>query len=196
MLDLPKKLLIADKDTSLLTVLSQHFSQLGYEVRSAEGECSALLEIEKELPDVFLSDLNMGGIPGEQFLLMVRRMFPSIRVIAMSGAHSGSRVPLGVAADAFFGKGSSLHLLPMAVDAMTRPGRSTIRLSVESLFGFQFFESIPSHSGSVGPAFPPLRSIAAFAPQGSDGSEHSQGQKKLPGNLQKANSGHDERDVP
>jgi DNA-binding NtrC family response regulator len=160
MLDMPKNLLIVDDDISILTVLSQHFSELGYSVRSSKGGSSALSEIEMELPDILLSDLNMPGIPAVQFLLTVRRMFPSIRVVAMSGAYSGSGVPLAVAADAFYQKGSSLYLLAQAVNAMTRPNRSTIRLAMEDLFGFQFFESIPFHPSTEGSAFPPERSIA------------------------------------
>ena len=129
MLDMPKNLLIVDDDSSILTALSQHFSELGYSVRSSKDGSSALSEIEMELPDILLSDLNMPGIPAIQFLLTVRRMFPSIRVVAMSGAYSGGDVPPAVAADAFYGKGSSLHLLTQAVNAMTRPGRSTIARS-------------------------------------------------------------------
>src|SRR5580692_9131062 len=102
MLNRPKKLLIVDDDLVIRTGLSQHFSELGYCVRSAKDESSALLEIEKGLPDILLSDLNMPGISSIQFLLKVRRMFPSIRAVAMSDDYSGSRVPPGIAADAFY----------------------------------------------------------------------------------------------
>jgi CheY-like chemotaxis protein len=196
MLDIPNRLLIVDDDVSIRAVLSQHFSELGYCVRSAEDGSSALAEIEKELPDILLSDLNMPGIPGVQFLLMVRRMFPSIRVVAMSGAYSGSRVPHGVAADAFYEKGSSLNLLTEAVDAMTRPGRSTIRLSIENLLGFQFFESIPSHPCTGGLACPPERSIAFFVPQGSEWLEQSQLQEELLSIRPEAIAGRDDGDRP
>ncbi len=145
MLDMPKKLLIVDDDISILTVLSQHFAELGYCVRSAEDGLSALSEIKNELPDILLSDLNMAGISGVQFLLIVRRMFPSIRVAAMSGAYSGNDVPPGVAADAFYEKGSRLHLLTQVVDTMTRPGCSTMRLGTEDLLRFRVRGKIPSH---------------------------------------------------
>src|ERR1700685_1331568 len=78
---------------------------------------------------------------------IVRRKFPSIRVIAMSGAFSESFIPPGIAADAFYEKDSSLHLLTQVVYAMTQPDRSTIRLATNDLFGFQVFENIPSHPG-------------------------------------------------
>jgi len=180
------KLLIVDDDVSSLAVLSARFSELRYCVRSAHGGSSALSEIEKELPDILLSDLNMPGIPGVQFLLMVRRMFPSIRVVAMSRADSGSRVPRGVAADVFYEKGSSLHLLTQAVDAMTQPGRSTIRLAAEDLFGFKVFENIPSHSGTGQLARSSGRSMAFLLPQRSERLEQSQEQEAIPSSRQEA----------
>jgi CheY-like chemotaxis protein len=124
MLDKPKRLMIVDDDVMILSVLPQCFSELGYYVRAVESGSSALSEIERELPDILLSDLNMPGIPGTEFLLMVRRIFPSIRVVAMSGAFSGTRVPAGIAADAFYEKGSSLCLLTRAIAFATQPPRT------------------------------------------------------------------------
>ena len=179
MLYMPEKLLIADDDISILTVLSQHFSELGCCVRSAEDGPSALSEIEKEPPDILLSDLQMPGIPVTQVLVNVRQNFPSIRVVAMSDAHSGSRVPPGVAADAFYEKGSSLHLLTQAVDAMTRPGRLTIRLGTEDLFGFTVYEKIPSHPDTRQSVHSAEHSIVFLVRQRSEGLEQSQGQEEL-----------------
>ncbi len=167
MLDMPKKLLIVDDDPSILTMLSLYFSELGYCVRSAEDGSSALSEIEKEHPDILLSDIHMPGISGILFLLIVRQNFPSIQVVAMSGAYSGSRVPPGVAADAFYEKGSSLDLLTQAVDAVTQPGRSTIRLSTEDLVGFLVFESTSSHFGTGNFVHSTERSIASLVPHAS-----------------------------
>jgi CheY-like chemotaxis protein len=180
MLYMPKKVLIADNDISILSVLPRHFSELGYSVRSAEDGSSALSEIEKELPDILLSDLKMPGIPGTPFLVTVRQNFPSIRVVAMSGVHSGSRVPRGVAADAFYEKGSSLHLLTETVDAMTRPGRLTIRLATEDWFGFTVFEKIPSHPDTGQLVHSAEHTIAFLVPQRSEGLKQSQRKEELP----------------
>jgi hypothetical protein len=55
-----------------------------------------------------ISDLNMPQMSGFEFLSVVRRRFPEISVIAMSGAYeSGDDVPGGVIADAFYAKGHS-----------------------------------------------------------------------------------------
>jgi len=48
---------------------------------------------------------------GFELLSVVRRRFPAIRTIAMSGSFSGDEVPSGVAADGFYQKGSSIVAL-------------------------------------------------------------------------------------
>jgi CheY-like chemotaxis protein len=148
MFDKPVKLLVVDDDVSIRASLSELFSEIGYGLRFAEDGASALLEIRQDLPDILLSDLNMPGMSGLEFLLTVRRRFPSIRVVAMSGGFSGNCVPPGVAADVFYQKGTGPALLIESVDAVTRPERPTKRLSMEDLFGFQVYETIPPHPGS------------------------------------------------
>ena len=165
MLDKSAKLLIVDEDASIRTSLSLIFSELGYRVRTGGNGFSALSEIRNDIPDVLLSDLNMGRLSGLKLLMVVRHRFPSIRVIAMGGVFSGNRVPHGVAADALYQKGAGPVRLIEAVDAMTRSDRSTKRMSIEDLFGFQTLEAIPPH-----PGFEPWlqvseRSLAFLLPQ-------------------------------
>lgn len=84
----------------------------GFRVREAEDGFGALAEIKTETPDVLISDLDMPAMSGFELLSIVRRCFPAIGVIAMSGAYSGEAVPEGVAADAFYAKGEgSIGLL-------------------------------------------------------------------------------------
>jgi CheY-like chemotaxis protein len=104
-------LLVVDDELIIRTTLSLVLMELGYCVRTAEDGISALSEIQKEVPDLLVSDLNMPGMSGFELLLSVRRMFPAILTIAMSGAFQGNEVPSGVAADAFYQKGSSLASL-------------------------------------------------------------------------------------
>jgi CheY-like chemotaxis protein len=87
-------------------------------VRSAEDGFSALRELREEIPDILLSDLNMPGMCGFELLRVVRRRFPTIQVIAMSGAFSGNEVPSGVAADAFYQKGSSMGALLRIIESL------------------------------------------------------------------------------
>ena len=89
-------------------------------MRSAEDGSSALLEIRQEVPDITLSDLKHAAY----VRFRIRRRFSAIRVIAMSGAFSFDDIPPGLAADAFYEKGSKLSLLLQIVHAMTSEERS------------------------------------------------------------------------
>lgn len=78
----------------------------GYEVSTALNGFDALLQLRHSVPDVITSDLNMPLMSGFEFLSVVRRRFPCISVIAISGAFDlAEQVPGGVIADAFYAKG-------------------------------------------------------------------------------------------
>jgi DNA-binding NtrC family response regulator len=110
--------LIVDDDELLRVSLSQILGCSGYSVRSADGAIAALSEIGQDIPHILLSDLNMPGLSGFELLSIVRRRFPGIHVIAMSGAYSGDGVPPGVAADAFYEKGRGVRALMQIVDGI------------------------------------------------------------------------------
>jgi CheY-like chemotaxis protein len=107
----PAKLLIVDDEPLLRESMMHVLTEIGYRVRVAEDGFSALREIREQMPDFLVSDLNMPGMSGFELLAVVRRRFPAIRSIAMSGAFSGNEVPSGVAADAYYAKGSSIGAL-------------------------------------------------------------------------------------
>jgi CheY-like chemotaxis protein len=116
-------LLIVDDDHLLRKTLVAILAGCGYGVRSAEDGFSALAELRNGTPDIILSDLNMPGMSGFELLSVVRRRFPGIQVIAMSAAYSGALVPLGVAAEAFYEKGTNVAALLRVVQAMRLPER-------------------------------------------------------------------------
>ena len=118
-----ERLLIVDDEPSIRESMSSTLAEIGYKVRAAEDGLSALIEIRKEIPDMILSDLNMPGMSGFEFLSVVRRRFPAIPVIAMSGAFSGNEVPSGVAADAFYQKGSGVRSLLKIMESLKPPKR-------------------------------------------------------------------------
>lgn len=117
------KLLIVDDEPSIRTSMAQVITEIGYFVRSAQDGISALVEIRRAIPDIILSDLNMPGMSGFEFLSVVRHRLPWIRVIAMSGAFSGNEVPSGVAADAFYQKGSGVRSLLKIIEGLAQPER-------------------------------------------------------------------------
>ncbi len=100
-------IVVVDDNPILLSVLSEIFRDHGYSVRTAPEGFAALAAIRDRVPDVLVSDLNMPGMSGFELLSVVRRRFPTIAVIAMSGEYSGLTVSAGIAADGFYAKGSS-----------------------------------------------------------------------------------------
>ncbi len=112
------RLLIVDDEPSIRTLLAHALARSGYCVQSCAGGLSALSTIRQEIPDILLSDLNMPGMSGFELLAIIRERFPGIKTIAMSGAYSGTDMPAGVVADAFYGKGSNFRALTQILDAM------------------------------------------------------------------------------
>ena len=99
-------ILLVDDEPVVRDSLARLLSAAGYDVSTADHGFDALLQLRRVIPDVIISDLNMPQMSGFEFLSVVRRRFPEIPVIAISGAYeSGDRVPGGVIADAFYAKG-------------------------------------------------------------------------------------------
>jgi len=125
MQDTKIKLLIVDDDSSIRHSLNLIFSSRGHYIRTAEDGFSALEQIREMPPDILLSDLNMPEMSGFELLSIVRRRFPAIYVIATSGAYSGDGIPRGIAADAFYKKGtgpaSLIRIVEAAIDSRLAP---------------------------------------------------------------------------
>ena len=68
----------------------------------------------------------MPGMSGFELLSAVRRLFPAIRVIAMSGACFSGGVPPGIAADAYYAKGGNVASLVEMVENATAPERLSL----------------------------------------------------------------------
>ena len=98
--------LVADDNPLLVSVLAEIFRESGYSVRTAPDGFVALAMIRDRIPDFLISDLNMPRMSGFELLSIVRRRFPRIAVIAMSGAYPGAILPSCVPADAFYAKGA------------------------------------------------------------------------------------------
>jgi CheY-like chemotaxis protein len=101
------RILLVDDEPGIRESMSMLLTAEGYDVSTAEHGFDALLQLKQSSPDVIISDLNMPQMSGFELLSVVRRRFPEIPVVAMSGAYEsgGDRVPSGVIADAFCAKG-------------------------------------------------------------------------------------------
>ena len=100
------RILIVDDEPTLRMVGKMLLEAQGYEVQCAEDGFEGLAALRQSLPDIIISDLRMPNMNGFEFLSVVRRRFPTIPVIAISGEFTGLSVPESVLADAFFSKGT------------------------------------------------------------------------------------------
>jgi len=102
------RILIVDDDQSVCSTVALLLSDEGYKISKAQNGFDALLQMKSRTPDLVISDLNMPQMSGFEFLSVIRRRFPQVLVVAMSGAYAaGDEVPGGVIADAFYAKGPS-----------------------------------------------------------------------------------------
>lgn len=83
---LPKsRLLILDEDRIVLQSLSQFLRREGYEVRTAQDEAGALAILETGQVDLLLADINLPGIDPTEFLRNMRRRFPHVVLLVITG---------------------------------------------------------------------------------------------------------------
>jgi CheY-like chemotaxis protein len=95
-----------DDDPTIRTCLTVLLESVGYDVATAGDGLEALLLINESTPDILISDLNMPGMSGVDLLSEIRRRFPRIVTIAMSGAYRNSdEFPCEVMAHGFYPKG-------------------------------------------------------------------------------------------
>ncbi|MBN1930133.1 MAG: response regulator [Desulfobacterales bacterium] len=83
----PYKLLIIDDNEEVLTTLYEFFSQKKYQVLSASNGLDGLklLDAENGKFDLILTDLVMPNISGVGVISIVKKKYPSIPVIAITG---------------------------------------------------------------------------------------------------------------
>jgi CheY-like chemotaxis protein len=121
------EILVVDDDENVRSSIGLVLQAAGYDVSLAVNGLDALLQLRRSRPTLIISDLNMPQMSGFEFLSVVRRRFPHLSVIAMSGAyHCGSAVPGGVIADAFYpkGQGTTEELLRVVAELIqTSEGR-------------------------------------------------------------------------
>ncbi len=79
------RLLILDEDRIMLQSLSQFLRREGYEVLTADRAEEAMGLMESRPVELLLADINMPGIEPAEFLREVRRRFPQVVVIVITG---------------------------------------------------------------------------------------------------------------
>jgi DNA-binding NtrC family response regulator len=79
------RLLVLDEDRIILQSLGQFLRREGYEVRTTDRPDDAAAILESGQAEVLLADVNMAGMRSAEFLRDVRRRFPHVVVVVITG---------------------------------------------------------------------------------------------------------------
>ena len=79
------RLLVLDEDRIILQSLGQFLRREGYEVRTTDNPEDALGILESAQIELLLADINMPGVKPADFLRDIRKRFPHVVVIVITG---------------------------------------------------------------------------------------------------------------
>src|SRR5438132_12617218 len=79
------RLLVLDEDRIILQSLSQFLRREGYDVATCDAADDALNRLEGGQIELLLADINMPGLKPGEFLRDIRRRFPHVVVIVITG---------------------------------------------------------------------------------------------------------------
>jgi CheY-like chemotaxis protein len=125
------QILVVDDEPNIRQCLGLLLMASGYDVAEAENGVSALSHLDRTVPDLIVTDLNMPQMSGIELISHVRSRFPSVSIVAMSGDYQGEAVPAGIVADRFYPKGEHPHNLLKTIASLIaiNPARGSARES-------------------------------------------------------------------
>lgn len=85
------KILLVDDEEDFVKTISQRMQRRGQESDIALSGEQALSRIEQEVPDVVLLDLKMPGIDGMEVLRQIKKAYPEVQVIILTG-HGSEKI--------------------------------------------------------------------------------------------------------
>jgi CheY-like chemotaxis protein len=80
-----QNILVIDDEPDVRDAVKRVLDRAGYSVRTADNATDALAELERVATDVVITDIIMPKINGVQAIESIRKAFPSVRIIAISG---------------------------------------------------------------------------------------------------------------
>lgn len=78
------RIMVVDDDTSLLRLLRMRLSSAGYAVATAASAETALAAIERQPPDLVITDLKMDGMDGHGLLATLQERHPGLPVLLLT----------------------------------------------------------------------------------------------------------------
>ena len=79
------KVLLIDDEEEFVTTLAERLTLRGFDVKYALDGEGGLAELEQWKPDIVVLDILMPGMSGTEVLRRIKRQFPDLPVILLSG---------------------------------------------------------------------------------------------------------------
>ncbi len=86
MVEAVSRILVVDDDVQVREILRKRLEKNGYEVGEASNGDQALDSYRETPADVVITDIVMPGRGGQGLIRALRREFPEVRIVAISGA--------------------------------------------------------------------------------------------------------------
>lgn len=80
-----QNVLVIDDDRDVRDAIKRVLERAGYHVRLFDNAADAVAEMEYSSTDIVITDIIMPKINGVEAIQMIRRRFPNVRIIAISG---------------------------------------------------------------------------------------------------------------
>ena len=127
------RILIIDDDVTLRQALTKHLEHAGHEVRQAADGDAGIRAFARHAADVVIVDIFMPGQGGLQTIGRLRREWPAVKILAMSGVKSAGAIDVGA------------HAVALGADRfVTKPFEAaTLATLVDTLLGEKGASSAP-----------------------------------------------------
>src|SRR5882757_6034551 len=80
-----RKILVIDDEIDVRDSIKRILNRAGFSVRTMADAVEVMLELAREPVDVIITDIIMPNLNGVDAIEHIRRAFPSIRIVAISG---------------------------------------------------------------------------------------------------------------
>jgi len=149
----PARILVVDDDENLRWVLHTQLEEMGYSVAGAAHGAAALQAIDRQAPDLVLTDWKMPGMSGMELLERIRRDYPELPVLIITafGTIQSAVQAMRAGAYDYLTKPIDYDELGIAVSRVLEHFRlveevRTLRASLDRKYGF---ENIIGHSEAL-----------------------------------------------
>jgi CheY-like chemotaxis protein len=80
-----QNVMVVDDERDVRDAIKRVLERAGYSVRTTGEAAEALAELRRSVADVLITDIIMPKINGVEAIESIRREFPAVRIIAISG---------------------------------------------------------------------------------------------------------------